>query len=140
MKRRWSVVVAQVGLGGTQAAIEAEKAISFFSAQIALFVGIAGGRKDVQLGEIVVATKIYAYESGKDGEHFEPRPELWRPSHALEQRARSEALGEAWLARLGGAKPTTIPHVHLGPLVNGNIERVIFLECFNCSLECLLDE
>jgi nucleoside phosphorylase/tetratricopeptide (TPR) repeat protein len=116
-RRRWRVAVAQVGTGGTQAAIEAEKAISFFPAQVALFVGIAGGRKDVQLGDIVVATKIYAYESGKDGAYFEPRPELWHPSHALEQRARH--IGDEWVTRLSGAKPTTIPRVHLGPLAAG---------------------
>jgi nucleoside phosphorylase/DNA polymerase III delta prime subunit len=116
-QRTWRVAVAQVGVGGTQAAIEAEKAISYFSAQVALFVGIAGGRKDVRLGEIVVATKIYAYESGKEGVHFEPRPELWHPSHALEQRARH--IGDEWVTRLSGVKPMLPPRVHLGPLAAG---------------------
>jgi len=118
-QRTWRVAVAQIGSGGTQAAIEAEKAMHFFQAQIALFVGIANGRNNVQPGDVVVATKIYAYESGKDGLVFEPRPELWRTSYALEQRARREALDTTWLARLEGASPEPAPHVHLGPLAAG---------------------
>ena len=35
----WHVAVAEVGMGGTVAAVEAEKAIQFFHPQIALFVG-----------------------------------------------------------------------------------------------------
>lgn len=118
-QRTWRVAVAQIGTGGTQAAVEAAKALSFFPAQIALFVGIAGGRKDVQLGDVVVATKIYAYESGKAGAVFEPRPELWHTSHALDQRARHEAYDSAWLTQLDEAPSDPAPRVHLGPLAAG---------------------
>lgn len=119
--RIWHVAAAQVGTGGVLAAVAAERAISFLhTPQIALFVGTAGGRKDVRRGDVVVATKIYAYESGKDGHAFEPRPELWRTSHALEQRARQEASGEAWLSLLGGTQLPSVPRVHLGPLAAGD--------------------
>lgn len=120
---RWQVAVAEIGMGGVSAAQEAEKAIGFFQARIALFVGIAGGLKDVQRGDVVVATKIYAYESGKAGRRFEPRPDIGHSSYALEQRARAEAHRDEWLARLDGLLPDSVPHVYIGALAAG--EKVL---------------
>lgn len=114
------VAVAQIGIGGTRAALETEKAVGFFHPRIILFVGIAGGRKDVRHSDAVVATKIYSYESGKVGARFEPRPEIWQPGYALEQRARHEASSEAWLARLE-ERPQQIPQVFLAPLAAGEV-------------------
>jgi len=121
--RSWQVAVAEVGMGGVAAALEAEKAISFFQARIAFFIGIAGGLKDVRRGDVVVATKVYAYESGKTGQQFEPRPELGYSSHALEQRARDEARQEKWLTRLDSVRPDTSPRVFIGALAAG--EKVL---------------
>jgi phosphorylase superfamily protein len=107
------VVVAQSGMGGLSAATETERAIQFFHPHLSLFVGIVGGLKDVQLGDVVAATKVYAYESGKAGQTFEPRPQLWWASYALEQRARHKASAEAWLACLN-ADPA--PRAYIGAL------------------------
>lgn len=117
--RNWHVAVAQIGMGGVVAALEAEKAISFFQARIAFFVGIAGGLKDVRRGDVVVATKVYAYESGKAAQRFEPRPELGYSSHALQQRARDEARQDKWLARLDSSRPDATPQVFIGALAAG---------------------
>lgn len=121
--RTWRVAVVEMGMGGVTAALEAEKAISFLHAQIALFVGIAGGIKDVQRGDVVAATKVYAYESGKAGQRFAPRPELGHASHALEQRARAEAHHDEWLARLDGSCPDPVPRAYIGALAAG--EKVL---------------
>jgi tetratricopeptide (TPR) repeat protein/nucleoside phosphorylase len=121
--RVWRVAVAEIGMGGLAAALEAEKAISFFQARIALFVGVAGGLKDVKRGDVVVATKVYAYESGKAARRFEPRPDLGHGSHALEQRARAEAHRDEWLARLDGSPPDPAPRVFIGALAAG--EKVL---------------
>lgn len=121
-KRLLHVAVAQIGMGGGSAALETERAIHFFRPHLLLFVGIAGGLKDVRLGDVVVATKVYAYEVGKAGQTFEPRPELWRPSYSLWQRALHEASGEAWLARLN--RPLSdAPRVLIGALAAG--EKVV---------------
>ena len=119
----WSVAVAEIGMGGVTAALEAEKAITFLHAHIALFVGIAGGLKDVKRGDVVAATKVYAYEAGKAGQRFEPRPELGHPSHALEQRARAEAHLDEWLARLDNSYLDPVPQVLIGALAAG--EKVL---------------
>ncbi len=121
--RIWRVAVAEIGMGGTAAAVEAEKAIQFFHPQMALFVGVAGGLKDVRRGDVVVATKVYVYEAGKAGSHFEPRPDLGHSSYALEQRARAEAHGTEWLARLTGDIPDPAPQVRIGAIAAG--EKVL---------------
>jgi nucleoside phosphorylase len=118
----WEIGIAEVGTGNAGAAIEAERAIAHFKPDILFFVGIAGGIKDVAIGDVVAATKVYGYESGKVGEQFFTRPALGQSAHALVQRARAEARKGEWLQRLSNGS-TSQPRVFVAPIVAG--EKVI---------------
>lgn len=121
-RQEWEVGVAEVGAGNAGAAVEAERAIAYFEPDILLFVGIAGGIKDVAIGDVVVATDVYGYESGKVGEQFFTRPKVGQSAYALVQRAKSEARKGEWLQRIPNS-PASPLRVFVDPIAAG--EKVI---------------
>jgi nucleoside phosphorylase len=96
--QEWDVAVVETGPGNIGVAAIAARAFGLFRPEIALFVGVGGGVKDVALGDVVVATKVYGYEGGKDtATGFAPRPDLQHSAtvlssaHARWRRRRSGA-------------------------------------------------
>ncbi len=115
----WTVAIAQIGMGNVRASFETERAIANFSPDVALFVGIAGGLKDVQLGGVVAATKVYEYESGKAAVEFYARPELHFSSYRMEQRARAVARNQNWQKRILPTAPELLPDAIVKPVAAG---------------------
>ncbi|MDD5362084.1 MAG: 5'-methylthioadenosine/S-adenosylhomocysteine nucleosidase [Ignavibacteria bacterium] len=97
----WDIGIAEVGAGNNTCAMQTERAISYFNPEVILFVGIAGGLKDVNLGDVVVAQKAYGYEKGKyTNSEFLIRPEVGLSSFEIYERAKAEAKKQDWKLRL----------------------------------------
>jgi len=120
----WDIAVAEIGPGNHSAAVISERAIQHFNPQVAFFVGIAGGIKDVALGDVVVATKVYGYETGKDDKSgFKIRPDILVTAHALEQRARTIRLKPDWRERIQRQVLDSGPRIYVEPIAAG--EKVV---------------
>lgn len=120
----WNIAVVEVGSGNVAVAALASRAIAHCKADVALFVGVAGGVKDVALGDVVVASKVYGYESGKDSSTgFLPRPDMQHSAHPLEQRARAICKRKQWCDRLDRSINKVDPQVFVGPIAAG--EKVV---------------
>ncbi|NET26604.1 phosphorylase [Okeania sp. SIO1I7] len=126
--QKWEVGIVETGAGNSPAGIEAERAIAYFKPDVILFVGVAGGIEDVQLGDVVAATKVYGYESGKVAETFRPRPDVGLSNYNMIQRAKAEARKTDWLARLSdSAKPSVfVAPIAAGEKVVANTESDLF--------------
>jgi nucleoside phosphorylase len=119
----WDIVIVQTRKGNVRAGIQTERAIAHFNPSIVLFIGVAGGLKDVNLGDVVVAEKVYAYESGKDKGSFKARPNVGISSFGLIERAQTEARRKGWLRRILRPGRRKLPQVFIGPIAAG--EKVI---------------
>ncbi len=112
------VTIVEVGKGNVKAAVETAMAIGLIKPNIVLFVGVAGGIKDVRIGDVVVATKVYGYESGNAGETFTSSPDINISNIRLIERAKAEAKKRDWLIPLN-LKTENDPKVLVEPIAAG---------------------
>ncbi|WP_182883933.1 5'-methylthioadenosine/S-adenosylhomocysteine nucleosidase [Microbispora sp. H10949] len=115
------VVLGLVGKGNHPAAVLAERAISEFDPLALLFVGVAGALwPQVGLGDVVVATHVYAYHGGtSEDDGFKARPRVWEISHEVAQVAHHLDRSGAWTRRLPDG--ADIPKVRFGPIAAGEV-------------------
>nr|WP_295924648.1 5'-methylthioadenosine/S-adenosylhomocysteine nucleosidase [uncultured Dyadobacter sp.] len=100
------VLLVETGAGNIRAADETGRAIDFFKPDYTFFVGVAGGIKDVHIGDIVACSKVIGFESGKADVEFKPRFESVPSSYVLEQIAKHVKREGIWKARLpAGSNP-----------------------------------
>jgi adenosylhomocysteine nucleosidase len=105
------------------AAVLAERARATLTPQALLMVGVAGALKDdISVGDVVVATRIYAYHGGKEenGEHL-VRPRAWDADHALLQLAHYVNRTGLWTRYLASNPRGQQPTVHFKPIAAGEI-------------------
>ena len=115
----WPVAVILAGEGTSDAGALAERVSAWLEPRMLLVVGIAGSlKKDVALGDVVVATLVYGYHGGKeDDAGFHARPRTWRGHHGLTQAAGIlAAVGDGWATSLERR-----PSVHLKPIAAGDV-------------------
>ncbi len=120
----WKVAIAEIDNSNTSAASETERAIKHFQPDVIILVGTATGIKDVNAGDVVVATKVYGYESGKAEDEFLPRPEVQKPSYPLKERAKSERRKTDWRNNLPDKTLNIFPNILLAPIASGDKEVI----------------
>ncbi|OXM48358.1 purine phosphorylase [Amycolatopsis thailandensis] len=118
------VATAVVGMGNLSAAPLTERAIAEFKPSTVIFSGVAGGLRDwLRLGDVVVATKVYAYQGGRSEDaEFLARPRAWEIPHGVDQIARFLARDEQWIrSEEGRGDESSVPKVWFEPIAAGDV-------------------
>ncbi|MFF0721694.1 purine phosphorylase [Micromonospora sp. NPDC003816] len=114
------VALGLVGKGNHPSAVLAERAMAEFTPAAVIFVGVAGGLwPNVRLGDVVVASKVYAYHGGtSENDGLKARPKAWEIPHEADQIAQYVARSTAWCQ---GLPEGSTPKVHFGPIAAGEV-------------------
>jgi adenosylhomocysteine nucleosidase len=120
----YTILLVETGAGNSRAADETGRAIDFFKPDYVIFVGIAGGLKDVKIGDVAVSTKVIGYEMGKADVDFKPRFDAMPASYILEQLAKQVKRDNTWIEKL--KKDGSIPVAYVQPIASG--EKVVSSE------------
>ncbi|MBV6442445.1 MAG: hypothetical protein DYG98_22315 [Haliscomenobacteraceae bacterium CHB4] len=119
LHQEYTVVVRETGPKNANLALATEKAIRRFQPLAVLLVGIAGGVKDAGIGDIVVGTKAYGYESGKEtGNGAVSRPDVLPYSKELIEVARMVSRDQEWRKRTADGAPGA--NIYFGPIASGD--------------------
>lgn len=91
------VIVGRTDQTNVNAALETERALEFFKPDYIFFAGVAGGLKDVCVGDIVIGSNVIGTERGKAEEgNFKFRPQFGASSYDLERLAASYSTSKNW--------------------------------------------
>jgi adenosylhomocysteine nucleosidase len=124
--KRLEIIVGRTNQTNINAAVETERIIQHFNPTHLFFLGVAGGLKDVAVGDIVIGSNVIGYERGKSEIEFLPRSQFGFSSYSLEQSVSTFATTKEWKQL---AENLTDPKFHsevkvfVGTIVSG--EKVI---------------
>lgn len=120
----WQIGLAEIGQGNSNSALETERAIAFFKPDYVFFVGVAGGIKDVTLGDVVIAELVKGYEKGKEtNSGFLPRGDLGQSNYELVQQAKAIRWNSEWFQN---SNITLKPKALVGTIAAG--EKIVASE------------
>lgn len=115
----FQVTVIVTGSGNSLIASVVERTIVPLNPSLVFLVGIAGGVKDVEIGDVTVGTKSYGYESGKAKESgFKIRPQVFPASRDLLTLAELIEYQNKWRQRSPQFLSTS--KVVFGPIASGD--------------------
>lgn len=117
------VALGLVGTGAVTAAALTERALTEFTPTAIFFVGVAGGLRDwLEIGDVIVATKIHSYQGGRsENDEFMLRPNVWQVSHEVEQVAHRLRRDPRWRAGLPGSGDRPAPAVYFEAVAAGDV-------------------
>jgi nucleoside phosphorylase/tetratricopeptide (TPR) repeat protein len=117
------IAICSTSMGNVAAGVLTERAIHMFEPGAVLFVGVAGRlHGDLDLGDLVVGTKIYSYHGGRaGGAGFLARPDAWPAPHELEQLAKDVARSRSWHWLLPADRRDRPPRVEFRPIAAGEV-------------------
>lgn len=103
----YNVAVIETGSGNIDASVATSQALHDLSPGLVMMVGVAGGVKDVKIGDVVASRKVLWTEAGKaakggpsnDESVYLPRPDFAPVSPSLVNLARAVVADKSWLAR-----------------------------------------
>ncbi|AGS80661.1 phosphorylase family protein [Leptospira phage vb_LkmZ_Bejolso9-LE1] len=97
--RKLKIVVGRSNQTNVNAGIETERMIQLYNPSHIFFVGIAGGLKDVSIGDIVIGSEVVGYERGKIELEILPRMKFSFSSYDLEMKAVDFSSSVEWIKR-----------------------------------------
>lgn len=100
------VIIGRTDQTNVNAGIETERAIEYIKPDYIFFLGVAGGLKDVHIGDVVIGKDVYGFERGKATDAgFLVRPNFGFSSYDMERIALVFANSDSWRDTM-----TTISH------------------------------
>ena len=117
------VALAMTGKGNHTSGILAERAMEEFDPLAVLFVGVAGAWRDgVTLGDVVVATHVYAYQGGtSEDDGLKGRPRVWEAPHWIIQMASHVVRTGDWIDASEVPVGERPPQARFGSIAAGEI-------------------
>lgn len=97
----YTVYLCQPGMYTTNMALATSEAVHNLNPELIILSGVAGGVKDMEVGDLIIPDKIYYYQAGKESsEGYHSRPQSYYPSGELLARAKHLTYSGNWKKRL----------------------------------------